>query len=117
MNWKECFGWSKRHCSNNRWRSRGIDAGVANGSQQDRRIPRNLPERAVTIEQSYSCPAPHNIAMTAQLNPSLEASCPTCGARPGEKCELNVGLTSIEPYTDRRLDASENQQSKNHSGA
>ena len=55
--------------------------------------------------------------MTAQLNPSLEASCPTCGARPGEKCELNVGLTSIEPYTDRRLDASENQQSKNHSGA
>jgi hypothetical protein len=29
--------------------------------------------------------------------------CPTCGARPGEKCELTTGLPRTEPHRDRRL--------------
>lgn len=31
--------------------------------------------------------------------------CPTCGAEPGEKCELNSGQPRIEPHRDRRLTA------------
>ena len=31
--------------------------------------------------------------------------CPTCGAGPGEKCELNTGLPRTEPHRDRRLNA------------
>jgi len=29
--------------------------------------------------------------------------CPTCGAAPGEKCELTTGLFRTEPHRDRRL--------------
>jgi AraC-like DNA-binding protein len=29
--------------------------------------------------------------------------CPTCGAGPGEKCELTTGLPRTEPHRDRRL--------------
>jgi hypothetical protein len=41
----------------------------------------------------------------------LVVSCPTCGAKPGENCELNAGLSSTEPHLDRRLAALEGQQS------
>ena len=29
--------------------------------------------------------------------------CPTCGAEPGEKCELSTGQPRSEPHRDRRL--------------
>jgi len=29
--------------------------------------------------------------------------CPTCGAGPGEKCELSTGQPRTEPHRDRRL--------------
>jgi len=29
--------------------------------------------------------------------------CPTCGAKPGEKCELNTGQPRTTPHRDRRL--------------
>jgi hypothetical protein len=29
--------------------------------------------------------------------------CPTCGAGPGERCELSTGLPRTEPHRDRRL--------------
>ena len=31
--------------------------------------------------------------------------CPTCGAQPREKCELNSGQPRSEPHLDRRLAA------------
>jgi len=37
----------------------------------------------------------------------LSIRCPTCGARPGEKCELSTGLPRTDPHRDRRLAASE----------
>jgi hypothetical protein len=52
----------------------------------------------------------HNGEMTAQRESILAVSCPTCGAKPGDKCELNAGLSSMEPHLDRRLAALESQQ-------
>jgi len=33
----------------------------------------------------------------------LAISCPTCGAAPGEKCQLISGQPRTEPHRDRRL--------------
>jgi len=33
----------------------------------------------------------------------LAISCPTCGAGPGEKCQLTSGQPRTEPHRDRRL--------------
>jgi hypothetical protein len=43
--------------------------------------------------------------MTKQLSPKpiLSVRCPTCGAAPGEKCEINTGQSRNEPHSDRRL--------------
>jgi hypothetical protein len=38
---------------------------------------------------------------------ALTVRCPTCGAKPGEKCELGTGQPRTEPHRDRRLAASE----------
>ena len=37
----------------------------------------------------------------------LAVSCPTCGAAPGEKCQLTSGQPRTEPHRDRRLLAKE----------
>jgi hypothetical protein len=37
----------------------------------------------------------------------MSVRCPTCGAKPGEKCELSTGLPRTEPHRDRRLAGSE----------
>jgi len=29
--------------------------------------------------------------------------CPTCGAKPGEKCELSTGQPRTNPHRERRL--------------
>jgi len=48
-------------------------------------------------------------AMKKQLSLKqvLAVRCPTCGAAPGEKCELSTGLPRIEPHRDRRLIAAD----------
>ena len=38
---------------------------------------------------------------------ALSVRCPTCGSRPGEKCELSTGLPRTDPHRDRRLAASD----------
>jgi hypothetical protein len=37
----------------------------------------------------------------------LSVRCPTCGAKPGEKCELSTGQARTDPHRDRRLAAAE----------
>jgi hypothetical protein len=43
--------------------------------------------------------------MKKELSPKriLAVRCPTCGAAPGEKCELGSGQPRTEPHRDRRL--------------
>jgi hypothetical protein len=45
--------------------------------------------------------------MKTEENPALSVRCPTCGAAPGEKCELGTGQPRTEPHRDRRLFAEE----------
>jgi hypothetical protein len=47
----------------------------------------------------------HDVVMKAEKKQSLLARCPTCGAKPGEKCELNNGMPRTEPHPERRLSA------------
>jgi len=44
-------------------------------------------------------------AMKKELSPKqpLEVQCPTCGAKPEEKCELASGQPRTDPHRDRRL--------------
>jgi hypothetical protein len=49
----------------------------------------------------------HYVAMTAKQEQALTVRCPTCGAKPGEECELSTGLPRTEPHRDRRLAAAE----------
>jgi hypothetical protein len=39
---------------------------------------------------------------------ALTVRCPTCGAKPGEKCELTTGEPRTDPHRDRRLIAKDN---------
>jgi len=45
----------------------------------------------------------HRVAMKAKEKLALVVRCPTCGAKPGEKCELSTGLPRTNPHRDRRL--------------
>lgn len=47
----------------------------------------------------------HGVGMKAKKKQALTIRCPTCGAKPGEKCELSTGLPRTEPHRDRRLGA------------
>jgi len=47
------------------------------------------------------------VAVKDKKEQTLTVSCPACGAKPGEKCELSTGLPRTDPYRDRRLAASE----------
>ncbi len=38
---------------------------------------------------------------------AMEVRCPTCGAKPGEKCELNTGQLRTDPHQDRRSEAAD----------
>ena len=48
-------------------------------------------------------------AMEKERDPqqALAVRCPTCGAAPGEKCELSTGQPRTEPHRDRRLIAAD----------
>jgi len=37
------------------------------------------------------------------LKNALAVSCPTCGAAPGEECEINTGQPRTDPHRGRRL--------------
>jgi hypothetical protein len=41
---------------------------------------------------------------------SLSVPCPTCGAAPGQKCELNSGQPRTAPHRDRRLEAADSEK-------
>jgi len=45
--------------------------------------------------------------MKAKQKLAMEVRCPTCGAKPGEKCELSTGQPRTDPHRDRRLAASD----------
>jgi hypothetical protein len=49
----------------------------------------------------------HHAAMKAPKDTTLAVRCPTCGAKVGEKCELNTGQPRTSPHRDRRLAALE----------
>ena len=42
------------------------------------------------------------VSKYALLRLVLAAQCPTCGAAPGEKCELSTGQPRTDPHRDRR---------------
>ena len=47
------------------------------------------------------------VSRESQKESALSVRCPTCGAKPGEKCELSTGLPRTDPHRDRRLAGSE----------
>jgi hypothetical protein len=61
----------------------------------------------VTIDQHCQRAVLHYEVMKAEKEQALAVRCPTCGARPREKCELNNGLPRTEPHPARRLAAEE----------
>ena len=55
----------------------------------------------VTIDQRCQRAVLHYRVMKTEKE-ALAVRCPTCGARPREKCELNNGLPRTEPHPARR---------------
>jgi len=49
----------------------------------------------------------HSQIMKSDLKQILSIRCPTCGAKVGEKCELNTGQPRTEPHRDRRIEATQ----------
>jgi hypothetical protein len=47
------------------------------------------------------------VKQEAKQEQALAVHCPTCGAKPGKKCELSTGQTRTAPHRDRRLEAAE----------
>jgi DNA gyrase inhibitor GyrI len=70
-----------------------------------------LPEVTGRTDRSY----PSEIALLSTTmkakKPTIKqvqgVRCPTCGAGPGEKCELSTGQPRTEPHRDRRLIATD----------
>lgn len=61
----------------------------------------------VRIDHFSLNPVAHYAAMKVSEKQALSVRCPTCGARPGEKCELSTGLPRTDPHRDRRMAASD----------
>jgi len=61
----------------------------------------------VKIEQPATLGSCNIQEMKVRRDPALTVRCPTCGAKPGEKCELCIGLPRTQPHYDRRLAAEE----------
>jgi hypothetical protein len=58
-------------------------------------------------DHSSRRPTLHYLAMKVTQKQTQAVHCPTCGAKPGETCELTTGRPRTEPHRDRRLAASE----------
>jgi len=71
-------------------------------------IQRKWMRKLVKIDQRAPCATVHYAAMKAKKDQALYVHCPTCGAKPGERCELGTGQPRSAPHRDRRLEASEN---------
>jgi hypothetical protein len=50
-----------------------------------------------------------NIVMKVTEIQAQAVRCPTCGAKPGEKCELTTGQPRTDSHRDRRLTAAEKE--------
>jgi hypothetical protein len=61
----------------------------------------------VKTDHSSRRPTLHYLAMKVTQKQTQAVRCPTCGAKPGERCELTTGQPRTEPHRDRRLAASE----------
>ena len=59
----------------------------------------------VRIDQLVGKRCWHYAVIKNKKEQSLTVRCPTCGALPGQKCELSTGLPRTEPHRDRRLAA------------
>jgi hypothetical protein len=71
-------------------------------------IQRKGTRKLVKIDQRITIATVHYAAMKAKKDAALTVRCPTCGAKPGEKCELSTGQPRSAPHRDRRLEASKN---------
>jgi hypothetical protein len=73
------------------------------------RVLQGVPHRFRKLSQiDHQCNAglKHSVfAMKKELSPKqmLSIRCPTCGAAPGEKCELSTGQPRTDPHRDRRV--------------
>jgi hypothetical protein len=74
-------------------------------------LPSGIPEEHVKVlvktDHSSRRPTLHYLAMKVTQKQTQAVRCPTCGAKPGERCELTTGQPRTEPHRDRRLAASE----------
>jgi hypothetical protein len=71
---------------------------------------RSLAKNLVDIDHSCAIGLGHYLStMEKKLSPKqiLAIRCPTCGAAPGERCELASGQPRTEPHRDRRLVAAD----------
>jgi len=67
------------------------------------------------IEQIQLCFKAHDTgAMNRKQLESLSLTvpCPTCGAAPRQKCQLNTGQPRTSPHRDRRLNAADKEYGK-----
>jgi hypothetical protein len=62
-----------------------------------------LMERLVSIDHSPYRIILHDEAMRLEKAQALRVRCPTCGAKSGEKCEINTGLPRTDPHPARCL--------------
>ena len=56
-----------------------------------------------TARCASDCRIMTNKPKKATLKQAQAVRCPTCGAGPGEKCELSTGQPRTAPHRDRRL--------------
>jgi len=73
-----------------------------------RTVGKGIAIRSTLTGLRYVFPGQY-MSMRKELSPKkmLAVRCPTCGAAPGEKCELNTGQPRTGPHRERRLIAKE----------
>jgi hypothetical protein len=69
------------------------------------RQPRNSLKMNVVVKMGHLAARAtlHYSRVKATKNQALAIRCPTCGAKPGEKCELGTGQPRTDTHRDRRL--------------
>jgi hypothetical protein len=74
-------------------------------------LPSGIAEEHVKVlvkaDHSSRRPTLHYLAMKVTQKQTQAVRCPTCGAKPRERCELSTGQPRTEPHRDRRLAASD----------
>jgi hypothetical protein len=71
------------------------------------RIADSVRTHLVTIDQLLAGLCCIMGVMKAEKEAAFAVRCPTCGAKPREKCELGTGQPRTEPHPARRLAAEE----------